>query len=115
MDVLAGRGPLGLDAPHLCVQVKATDGAADVKVLRELNGTMQAFAADQGLLVSWSGFTQAAVREARQQRFRIRLWDQVDLVNAVLRTYSRLVPELQAELPLKQVWMLVQDEAGEGE
>ncbi len=114
-DILAGAGPLGLDSPRICVQVKATVDPADVKVLRELNGTMQAFSAEQGLLVSWSGVTQPAFKEARQHSFRIRIWDQNDLVRAVYRTYGKLPAEIRAELKLKQVWMLVPDEAGEAE
>lgn len=75
-DILAGSGPLGLDPPFLCVQVKATQRSTDIKVFRELAGTMAAFKATQGLLVSWGGFTQAVVREARKETFTIRLWDQ---------------------------------------
>ena len=113
-DILAGRGALGLDAPYLCVQVKATDEAADVKVFRELAGTMAAFKASQGLLICWGGFKQTVLREARQETFKIRLWDQNDLVQAVYRNYQKLSPEIQAELPLKPVWMLVR-ESEEGE
>jgi len=112
-DILAGRGPLGLDAPSLCVQVKATQTQVDVKVFRELAGTMAAFKASQGLLVSWSGFSPPVLREARQETFKIRLWNQSDLVQAIYRTYGRLSPEIQSELPLKQVWMLVRE--GEGQ
>jgi restriction system protein len=114
-DILASNGPLGLDRPFLCVQVKATEATVDVKVFRELSGTMEHFDATQGLLVSWNGFTQAAIKEARQHSFRIRLWDQAELVRAVYRTYEKLPPGIQAELPLKRAWMLMQDEAGEGE
>jgi restriction system protein len=109
-DILAGRGPLGLDAPFLCVQVKATQEPVDVKVFRELAGTMAAFKASQGLLVSWGGFKQTVIREARQETFKIRLWDQSDLVQAIYRTYDRLPKEIQTELPLKRVWMLVREE-----
>ncbi len=108
-DILAGRGPLGLDAPYLCVQVKATGTQSDVKILRELGGTMATFKASQGLLVSWSGFTQAAAREARQETFKIRLWDQSHLVQAIYQSYDKLPAEIQAELPLKRVWMLVHE------
>ncbi len=109
-DILAGSGPLGLDAPFLCVQVKATEGPTDVKVFRELAGTMSHFKATQGLLVSWGGFTQAVVREARQESFKIRLWDQSDLVKASFLHYDKLDPDLQAELPLKRVWVLVRED-----
>jgi restriction system protein len=109
-DILAAQGPLGLDGPTLCVQVKATEASADVTVFRALQGTITTFAASQGLLVSWGGFTQAVKSEARQYTFRIRLWDQSDLVQSIYRTYDRLPAELQAELPLKRVWVLVRED-----
>jgi restriction system protein len=109
-DILAARGVFGLDVPALCVQVKATESPADVTVFRALQGTMTTFQASQGLLVCWGGFTQPVKTEARQHTFRIRLWDQSDLVNAVYRTYERLPEEIQAELPLKRVWTLVREE-----
>ncbi len=112
-DILAGRGPLGLDSPALCVQVKATETASDVKVLRELVGTMESFKAAQGLLVCWGGFTQPLKNEARQHVFKLRLWDQSELVQAIYRTYEKLSPEIQAELPLKKAWMLVREDADE--
>jgi restriction system protein len=112
-DILAGRGPLGLDSPTLCVQVKAMESAVDVKVLRELVGTMDTFKADQGLLVSWGGFTQPLKNEARQKTFKVRLWDQSDVVAAVYRSYDKLPPEIQNELPLKRVWVLVREDTAE--
>jgi len=113
VDILAGRGPLGLDEPRLCVQVKATEAPVDVTVVRALQGTMAGFGATQGLLVSWGGFTEAARREARQQAFKIALWDQNDIINAIYRTYDKLKPEIQAELPLKRIWVLVREELEE--
>ena len=107
VDVLAGRGPLGLDSPRLCVQVKSQTTSADVQVLRGLLGSMPTFDAEQGLLVCWGGFNGAATREARSHHFTLRLWDSYDLVQAVYRTYQDLPPEIQADLPLKQAWMLV--------
>jgi len=109
-DILAGKGPFGLDAPTLCVQVKATETSSDVNVYRALHGTMMGFNAHQGLLVCWGGFTQPVRNEARQQMFKIRLWDQGDLVQAIYRTYDRLDPEIQAELPLKPILALVREE-----
>ena len=58
VDILAGRGSLGLDAPRLCVQVKSQNSPADVTVYRTLQGTMQTFKAEQGLLVCWGGGTK---------------------------------------------------------
>jgi restriction system protein len=113
VDILAGRGPLGLDAPRLCVQVKSQSTPADVMVYRTLQGAMQSFKAEQGLLVCWGGFNRVVLTEARQGHFSVRLWDSKDLVEAIFRNYERLPAEIQAELPLKRVWMLVREETGE--
>ena len=43
----------------------------------------------------------------------VRLWESRDLVGAIYRNYERLPAEIQAELPLKQVWMLVTEETAE--
>ncbi len=111
VDILGGRGPLGLDDPRLCVQVKSQNSPADVTIYRTLQGTMQTFKAEQGLLVCWGGFNKAALAEARQGHFTVRLWDSRDLVEAIYRTYERLPAEIQAELPLKRAWMLVPEDA----
>jgi len=111
VDILAGRGPLGLDDPRLCVQVKSQGSPTDVTVYRTLQGTMQTYKAGQGLLVCWGGFNKAVLTEARQGHFTVRLWDSRDLVEAIYRTYEKLPAEIQAELPLKQVWMLVPEDA----
>ncbi len=113
VDILAGRGPLGLDPPRLCVQVKSQANPADVTVYRTLQGTMQSFKAEQGLLVCWGGFNKAVLQESKQSHFTVRLWDSGDLVQAVFRTYESLPEEIQAELPLQRVWMMVPDEPDE--
>jgi restriction system protein len=114
VDILAGRGPLGLDPPRLVVQVKSQDSKLDVRVLRELSGVMRRFNADQGLLVGWGGFNQAVRAEALGDYFRVRLWDADDLVCAVETDYGRLPPAIRAEIPLKQVWALAPETAAEG-
>ena len=110
VDIVAGRGPMGFDPPRLCAQVKSGDIHVDVTVLRELQGVMKNYRAEQGLIVSWGGFKQTVVREARQLHFEIRLWDQKDLVQAVQDTYDRFDDQLQAELPLKRTWVLLVEE-----
>ena len=109
IDIFAGRGPFGLDAPRLCVQVKSQNSPADVTVYRTLQGAMQSYKAEQGLLVCWGGFNKVVLNEARQGHFTVRLWESRDLVEAIYRTYDKLPAEIQAELPLKRVWMLVQE------
>ena len=110
VDILAGRGSLGLDEPRLCVQVKSQNNPADVTVYRTLQGAMQTFNAQQGLLVCWGGFNKVVLMEARTGHFSVRLWDSGDLVETIYRTYERLPAEIQAELPLKRGWMLVAEE-----
>ena len=113
VDILGGRGSLGLDGPRLCVQVKSQQNPADVTVYRTLQGTMQTFNAEQGLLVCWGGFNRAVLQESKQGHFTVRLWNSSDLVGAIYRNYDHLPAEVQAELPLKQVWMLVTEDSDE--
>jgi restriction system protein len=110
VDILGGRGSLGLDQPRLCVQVKSQASPVDVTVYRTLQGSMQSYKAEQGLLVAWGGFNKAVLAEARQGHFAVRLWESRDLVEAIYRNYERLPAEVQAELPLKRVWMLVHED-----
>ena len=113
VDILAGSGSLGLDVPRLCVQVKSQNTPADVTVYRTLKGTMHTFKAEQGLLVCWGGFNKKVLQESQQSHFMVRLWDSSDLVEAIYSNYERLPAEIQAELPLKRVWMLVAEEPAE--
>lgn len=107
MDILAGRGPMGFEAPKICVQVKSSDQPIGVQVLRELQGIMPNFGADQGLLVSWGGFKRSVDGEARTKYFQIRLMHSENLVDELLRVYDRLPDEIQAEIPLKRIWTLM--------
>ena len=50
-------------------------------------------------------------QESRKTSFTIRLWDQGDLVESILQNYERLDDEIKAELPLKRIWVMVNDEA----
>ncbi len=113
VDIIAGSGSMGFDAPRLCVQVKSSETAAGAAVLRELQGTMKNFGADQGLLVSWGGFAPPLLKEARHLHFEIRLWDAGDVVANLLRRYDQLSPGVQAELPLKRIWVRVPEAIGE--
>lgn len=109
VDILAGQGPLGFDQPRLCVQVKATAGATDAKVVREIQGTLKTFRASRCLVVSWGGFTGPARNEARSSYFNTRLWDADDVIEALQDAYPKLPEEIRAEIPLKRVWTLVRD------
>ena len=110
VDIVGGKGPLGLEAPKICVQVKSSDEPADVGVLREMQGVLSTFGAELGLIISWGGFRRSVLQESRRHFFKIRLWDAGDLVTAVLENYERLPEDIQKDLPLKRIWMLVSDE-----
>ena len=112
VDILAGMGPMGFDSPRICVQVKSGRQTSGVSVLRELQGVMQTFQADNGLLVSWGGFARPAEQEAKALHFNVRLWGADQLLEAVLENYERLSADVRSTLPLKRVWALVQEDAG---
>jgi len=106
VDIIAGKGPLGFEQPKIVVQVKTSDTPVDRPTLDQLVGTIQNFRADYGLLVSWSGFKQSVDKEMANQFFKIRLWDQQEIINQLLENYEALDEELRVELPLKRVWVL---------
>ncbi|MGQ9628683.1 MAG: restriction endonuclease [Anaerolineae bacterium] len=107
IDILAGSGELGFDQPRIAVQVKSGDDPADIKVVRELQGGMKNFQAQQGLFVSWAGFKPSVKKEEARLFFEIRLWSSEDLIREIFRLYEKLPEEIQAELPLKRIWVLV--------
>lgn len=110
VDIIAGSGPMGFDQPRIAVQVKSGKSPVDVGILRELQGVMPQFGAEHGLLVSWSGFNNAVTREARQLFFKVRLWDAGDVVASLQSNYEKLSKDIQAEIPLKRTWVLVDEE-----
>jgi len=107
VDLTAGRGDFGFDAPRICVQVKSNAGPIDVTPLRELQGALKNFGADHGLFVAWGGFTSAALREARRSFFQLRLWSADDLISEMLSVYPSLPDDIRTAVPLQQIWTLV--------
>ena len=99
VDIRAGKGPMGFDSPRICVQVKSGRQVSGVSVLRDLQGVMQTFKADHGLLVSWGGFARPAEQEARSMHFNIRLWSSEQLLEAVFENYERLPAESGRSCP----------------
>ncbi len=111
VDILAGSGPLGFDQPRLCVQVKSGTSAEGQGTFNQLRGVMSKYDCEQGLLVSWGGFTKHITLDARNDFFKVRLWNQGDVVDAVLQAYERLEEEVKSELPLKRVWVLATEDS----
>lgn len=109
VDIMGRKGALGFEGQKLCVQVKSSTSPCDVTVFRGLQGTMQTFQADRGLLVSWGGFNKVVRVEARAHFYTIRLWDSQDVMEALYQNYDQLSDGLRAELPLKRIWTMVLD------
>ena len=108
IDILAAPEPMGFGEPRVCVQVKSGDSPLDRPTLDQLIGAMQNVQASQGLLVSWGGFKSSVDKEEATQFFRVRLWDQGDLIDQVLAHYDTLDEEIRTELPLKRTWVVVE-------
>lgn len=111
IDIVAGKGLLGLDSPRLIVQVKSQAAPVDAPTVSQLHGSLSIHKADQGLLVAWGGLTRAARKLVDSQRFAIRVWDADELVNQVQKHYADFPARVRQDLPLKQIWTLA-DEAG---
>jgi restriction system protein len=107
-DIVVGRGALGFDPPRLVVQVKSGNIVADAPTLQSLNGCITDAKADHGLLVSWGGFKRTVRRRINELYFRVRLWGQDDLIEALLSVYDTLSEDIRAALPLRRTWTLVQ-------
>lgn len=108
-DILAAGGEMGFGSPKICVQVKSHDTPVDRPTLDQLGGVMNKVGAEYGLLVSWSGFKSSVEQERGNQFFRIRLWDANDVIDELFNNYDKLSSDLQAEIPLKRIWMLSDD------
>jgi len=109
VDILAGHGPMGFDKPRICVQVKS-GGVQNDSAIRELEGVMSRVGADQGLFVSWDGFNKTALGNTRDLFFKVRLWDDKKVIANLLSCYEKLPDEIQAELPMKRIWVVVPEE-----
>lgn len=103
VDIIAGRGMLGLDDP-LLVQVKS-GSQVGAPVVSQLHGVMATYGAKQGLLVAWGGLSKAG-HAALKNQLRVRVWESADIVDRALANYSQLDVDVRSRLPLKQVWML---------
>jgi restriction system protein len=105
IDIIAGRGLLGLDDPLVLVQVKS-GGQVGAPVVQQLHGAIAQHGATQGLLVAWGGLSKPARDQMQNQKMRVRLWEAPQVLEAVLDNYDALPEEIRAKLPLKRVWML---------
>jgi restriction system protein len=109
IDIVAGRGVLGLDELIL-VQVKS-GGQVGSPVVTQLHGVMASHGAEQGLLVAWGGLSKPAKDALKgNNKLRVRVWQDTDVVDAVLARYESLDDDIRGRLPLKRMWMLTDTE-----
>ena len=108
LDILAAKGGMGFDDDsRICIQVKADD--IPVATLDKFLGTMNDVGANYGLLVSWGGFKSNVEQERSNEFFRVRLWNQNDLIDQVLVHYEELDNYIKGEIPLKSFWTIASD------
>lgn len=107
VDVLAGGGNSGFEAPLIAVQVKSGASVTDAPTLQQLKGAMNDFNASHGLFVSWGGFNAPAQRASRKSFFTVRLWDSNDVMQHLTDCYENLSDEIKAAIPLKKIWALM--------
>jgi len=86
------------------VQVKSGNVTVDAPTLRDLQGTMSIFGATNGLVVSWGGFTNQALKDARKAFLQIHTWNSDDVIDHITAIYDLLPPETQSILRLKKIW-----------
>lgn len=115
IDILAAPDTLGFGHPRICVQVKSQTSPLERPVFDQLVGTMQHVGADQGLLVCWGGFKPTVLRELPRSFFKVRLWDQNNLIDQFLAVYDKLDDDLRAEIPLKRIWTVAAQDQEEKE
>lgn len=102
VDVMAGRGALGLDPPILKVQVKSGHGNVGEPDLLKLNGAIEQAQGERGVVVSLGGFTPQALKWAQGKQW-FQLIGPGELVDLALEHYDRLSPEHRENLPLRPV------------
>lgn len=106
VDIIAGRGPLGLDSPTLIVEVKSEESPIGSTVVRGLQGAISQHRADQGLLVAWGGLNKHARAEIRTDRLVLRVWEADDIIEHLFDVYDRLPDDIRLAIPLKRTWVL---------
>lgn len=80
-------------------------------MIRELKGLIADYHADYGLVVSWGGFTDPALKEAKEDYFKVRLWDSENLIDSIKENYQNLPENIRTELTLKTIWIPVSEDS----
>ena len=84
--------------------VKCDDSPVDRPAVDRLLDAATKYGAQEGLFVSWRGFSSAVEKELKAIFFQLRLWSQKELLEELFATYDDLDADVKAELPLKRIW-----------
>ena len=106
VDLLAASGEFGFGGQKILVQVKTQDDPVGIDIVDRLVGTMRNYNAENAILVSWSGIKNNVEAEKKSKFFEVRFWDRDDIIDELLRHYDQLSDQLRAEVPLKRIWTL---------
>jgi len=102
VDIVAHRGPLGLEPPFIKVQAKSTEGSVGSPPVAELLGRLTA-PGEAGLFVTLGHYSPDA-RKLGAERANLTLIDGSAFVDLLLAHYSELDEEYRARFPLRRVW-----------
>lgn len=110
VDLLAASGEFGFGGQKILVQVKTQDDAVGIEVVDRLVGTMRNYNAEHAILVSWNGIRNKVEAEKKSKFFEVRFWDRNDIIDELLKHYDKLSDQLRAEVPLKRIWTLTEQD-----
>lgn len=103
-DIIASPDPLGLETPHIVVEVKhRRDTAIGAPLIRSFMGGLRS--TDRGLYVSTGGFTREAHYEADRSPVPLRLVNLEQLARLYTEVYDKTDVETRSLLPLAHIWM----------
>jgi restriction system protein len=101
---------MGLESPRVCAQVCSSPKPVDANAVKDFQAAVKNCGADQGLLIAWRGFQGAAVAESEGRFFDVRLWNDEDVIEAVMAVYDRLPTAIQTSLALRRIWVPIPEE-----
>jgi len=105
VTIMAGGGPMGLESPRVCARVRTSAKPEDANAVKDFLATVKNCGAEQGLLIAWRGFHGDAVAESEHRFFDVRLWDDEDIIEAVMATYDQLPAPIRTALSLRRIWI----------
>ena len=89
---------------------KSESGPVGRGVVDKLLGAIDKYRASHGLLVSWGVFKSSVQKEMASSFFKLRLWSRKEFLEKPSASYDRLDEDINADLPLKRVWVVTLEE-----